>query len=54
MISQSLTIDTALKHRRVRVLIFYFIAEVPALLVIGLWAVTQLANGVGSLGIRTE
>jgi membrane associated rhomboid family serine protease len=35
---------------RIRVLILYFIAEVPALIVIGLWIVLQLTSGLGSLG----
>jgi membrane associated rhomboid family serine protease len=40
-------------HKRVRVLAFYFIIEVPALIVIGLWAVTQLVSGYGSIAYRT-
>jgi membrane associated rhomboid family serine protease len=36
-------------RKRVRVLLFYFIMEVPALVVLGLWALTQLLNGAGSL-----
>jgi rhomboid family protein len=40
-------------RKRVRVLIFYFISEVPAFVVLGLWALTQVVSGVGSLGART-
>jgi membrane associated rhomboid family serine protease len=40
-------------RKRVRVLLFYFVVDVPALLVIGLWALTQFASGFGSLGART-
>ena len=36
-------------RKRVRVLLFLFVLDVPALVVIGLWAFTQLASGVGSL-----
>jgi membrane associated rhomboid family serine protease len=35
---------------RIRVLLFYFIVEVPALIVIGLWIVLQIMSGLGSLG----
>lgn len=35
---------------RIRVLVFYFIVEVPALIVIGLWIVLQIFSGLGSLG----
>jgi len=41
-------------HKRVRVLVFFFITEIPALFVIGLWAITQLVAGVGALGVRAE
>lgn len=34
---------------RIRVLVFYFITEMPALLVIGLWIAMQVALGMGSL-----
>jgi membrane associated rhomboid family serine protease len=37
----------------VRVLLFFFVIDVPAIIVIGLWAVTQFANGFGTLGART-
>jgi membrane associated rhomboid family serine protease len=41
-------------HRRVVVLFFYFVTEVPAIVVIGLWAVTQLVSGIGSLSATEE
>ncbi len=37
-------------HNRVRVLVFQFITEMPALVVIGLWIAMQLWEGLGSLG----
>lgn len=37
-------------HNRVRVLVFRFITEMPALLVIGLWIVLQVWEGLGSIG----
>lgn len=37
-------------YNRVRVLVFRFITEVPALVVIGLWIVMQIWYGAGSLG----
>jgi membrane associated rhomboid family serine protease len=40
-------------RKRVRVLLFYFITEVPAVVCIGLWAVTQLVYSVGSFAART-
>jgi membrane associated rhomboid family serine protease len=36
--------------RRVRVVMFYMLQEVPALLAIGLWFVFQLISGLGMLG----
>jgi membrane associated rhomboid family serine protease len=36
------------------VLLFYFVVEVPALLCIGLWALTQFANGFGSVARTVE
>jgi membrane associated rhomboid family serine protease len=36
--------------RRVRVILFYFITDVPAVFAIGLWFVFQLISGVGMLG----
>jgi membrane associated rhomboid family serine protease len=41
-------------QRRVRVIAGYGIAEMPALVVIGLWFVLQLFSGVGSLGATAE
>jgi membrane associated rhomboid family serine protease len=37
-------------RRRVRVLFFYSVIEVPALVAIGLWFVFQLVSGAGKLG----
>ena len=37
-------------HNRVRVLVFRFITEMPALLVIGVWIAMQVWEGVGSIG----
>jgi membrane associated rhomboid family serine protease len=37
-------------HNRVRVLVFRFITEMPAVLVIGVWIVIQVWEGVGSIG----
>jgi membrane associated rhomboid family serine protease len=37
-------------RRRVRVMIFYFISEVPALIAIGLWFVFQLINSLSMFG----
>jgi membrane associated rhomboid family serine protease len=37
-------------HNRVRVLVFRFITEMPALLVIGLWILMQVWEGFGSIG----
>ena len=37
-------------HNRVRVLVFRFITEMPALLVIGIWILMQVWEGVGSIG----
>ena len=36
--------------RRVTVLIFWFIAHVPAIIVLGLWIVLQVVSGIGTLG----
>jgi membrane associated rhomboid family serine protease len=36
-------------HNRVRVLVFRFITEMPALVVIGFWILLQLFEGLGSL-----
>jgi membrane associated rhomboid family serine protease len=40
-------------RKEVRVLFLYFIVRVPAVVVIGLWAVMQFMSGFGSLGART-
>lgn len=40
--------------KRVRVLLFYFITEVPAVIMIGFWAFTQFVNGFGSLAVTEE
>ncbi|MFH0902888.1 MAG: rhomboid family intramembrane serine protease [Pseudomonadota bacterium] len=40
-------------RKRVRVLLAFVIAEVPAIVVIGLWALMQLLNGVGTLVTRS-
>ncbi len=37
-------------RRRVRVMIFYFVSEVPALIAIGLWFVFQLISSVSMFG----
>ncbi|HEX8200500.1 MAG TPA: rhomboid family intramembrane serine protease [Isosphaeraceae bacterium] len=37
-------------YNRVRVLLFRFITEVPAVVVIGLWIVLQVWSGLGSIG----
>jgi membrane associated rhomboid family serine protease len=36
--------------KRVRVFAYLFVFEVPAIFVIGLWALTQVLDGFGSLG----
>ena len=41
-------------HKRVRVLLFYFVTEVRAVFVIGMWAVTQFLSGAGSLAVGTS
>jgi len=40
--------------RRVVVLMFYFLTEVPALLAIGMWFVFQLISGIGVLGAGAQ
>jgi membrane associated rhomboid family serine protease len=37
-------------HNRVRVLVFRFITEMPAVVVVGLWIAMQVWEGVGSIG----
>jgi membrane associated rhomboid family serine protease len=41
-------------HKHVRVLMFVFVVSVPAIVVIGLWALTQFVSGYGTLGARTS
>src|SRR5215467_2942003 len=43
---------TMFPTKRVRVLLFILFIDLPAILVIGLWAVTQFVDGFGSLGTR--
>jgi membrane associated rhomboid family serine protease len=45
---------TMFPRKQVRVLLFFMITAVPAVVVIGLWIVMQLVNGYGSLAARTE
>jgi membrane associated rhomboid family serine protease len=40
--------------KRVRVLLFVFIVDVPAIVAIGLWFVFQLVSGVGMLGAGSQ
>jgi membrane associated rhomboid family serine protease len=40
---------TMFPKKRVRVLLVFFVVDVPAILVIGLWAVTQFMAGAGAL-----
>lgn len=40
--------------RRVRVLVSYFLTEVPAIVAIGLWFVFQLVNGLGVFGSGSQ
>src|SRR6185312_11975822 len=37
-------------YRPIRVLLFQFLTEVPAVVVIGLWILAQLWMGIGSIG----
>ena len=41
-------------HRRVRVMIWYRVTEVPAVFVIGLWFFFQLVSGMGMLGAGAQ
>jgi membrane associated rhomboid family serine protease len=41
-------------HKRVHVLLFLFIVEVPAIVVIGLWALTQFMSGFGAIAVTEE
>lgn len=36
--------------RRVRVVLFYFLTDVPAIVAIGIWFIFQLVSGIGLLG----
>jgi len=40
--------------RRVRVIIFYFLTEVPAIIALGFWFAFQVINGVGALGTGSQ
>jgi len=44
---------TMFPRKQIRVLLFFFITAVPAIVVIGLWIVTQLVSSYGSFGART-
>jgi len=37
-------------HRKVRVLVFFFLVRLPAFIVLGLWILLQVGNGTGYLG----
>ena len=41
-------------RNRVRVLLGFFVTSVPAIAMIGLWAVIQFVNGFGSTGVNTD
>jgi len=41
-------------RNRVRVLIGYFVTTVPAVVMIGLWAVIQFVNGFGATGVNAQ
>jgi membrane associated rhomboid family serine protease len=41
-------------HNRVTAVIFNFVTRVPALVVIGMWIVLQLINGIGAAAISSE
>jgi membrane associated rhomboid family serine protease len=41
-------------RRRVRVIVFYFLTEVPAIIALGLWFAFQVVNGVGALGSGSQ
>jgi membrane associated rhomboid family serine protease len=41
-------------RRRVAVILFYFITEVPAIAAIGIWFLFQLVSGIGLLGTGTQ
>ena len=41
-------------RNRVRVLLGYFVTTVPAVVMIGLWAVIQFVNGFGATGVNAQ
>jgi membrane associated rhomboid family serine protease len=41
-------------RNRVRVLLGYFVTTVPAIAMIGLWAVIQFVNGFGATGVNAQ
>lgn len=41
-------------RKRVSVIVFYFITDMPAIMVIGLWFVFQLVSGLGLLGAGAQ
>ena len=41
-------------RNRVRVLLGYFVTSVPAIAMIGLWAVIQFVNGFGATGVNAQ
>ena len=41
-------------HNRVRVLVFRFITEMPAIMVVGFWIVMQIAEGISSFGAISD
>jgi len=41
-------------RNRVRVLLGYFVTTVPAIVMIGLWAVIQFVNGFGATGVNAQ
>ncbi|MFO7446656.1 MAG: rhomboid family intramembrane serine protease [Ignavibacteriaceae bacterium] len=40
--------------RRVRVMVFYFFTEVPAIVALGIWFLFQLMSGIGALGAGSQ
>ncbi|MDA0812436.1 MAG: rhomboid family intramembrane serine protease [Verrucomicrobia bacterium] len=41
-------------HNRVNAIFFYQIISIPALIVLGMWAVTQLISGYGSIAVTEQ
>jgi membrane associated rhomboid family serine protease len=41
-------------HRKVKVLFFYSVAQVPGIMAIGLWFLFQLISGLGMLGAANQ